>query len=152
MITVRLLEPGDEAIVTRLALDDPSFDAHPDEADPLEPLTLQDTALFLRDPSVRYWCAFEDDEVVGHLLALVHRIRSAPGFEVVLFEIGVHHTRRREAIGRQLMAALDEWVATTPIRSIWVLADDADATAFYEACGYERDDDQPTYLERTVRP
>lgn len=149
MITIRLLGPGDEAVVEGLSLDDPSFDAHPDEAQPLEPLSPTETTAFLADPAVRYWCAFDDGEVVGHLLALVHRIRSAPGFEVVLFEVGVHHARRREGIGRRLAAALDDWVATTPIRSIWVLADDEDATAFYEACGYTRAEDPPTYLERT---
>lgn len=81
---------------------------------------------------------------------MVHRVASKPGREVLLYEIGVHRTRRREGIGRALLTALDEWLAGTDIASVWVLADNDDAAAFYEACGYDRPDDQPAYLERPV--
>ena len=146
MIEVRLLGSGDEDVVAYLSLHDPEFDVSPSTAEPLEPLSLDDTAAFLADPSVKFWCAFDGDVVVGHLFCIVHPIRSAPGREVLLYEIGVHQERRREGVGSQLMAALHEWVASTEIRAMWVLADDAEATAFYESSGWAVDEDQPTYL------
>lgn len=146
MITIRRLGPGDEDVVTYLSLEDPSFDAHPGKAEPLEALSATATAAFLADPSVLHWVAFDGEEIVGHMFCVVHPIRTPPGREVLLFEIGVHHERRRQGIGRRLMGALGDWLATTDIRSAWVLADDADATAFYEACGYTVAADQPTYL------
>jgi GNAT superfamily N-acetyltransferase len=148
VISVRLLGLGDEDMVTHLSLHDPEFDVSPSTAEPLEPLSPSDTAAFLADPNVLYWCAFDGGDVVGHLFCIVHPIRSAPGREVLLYEIGVHHERRREGIGTQLMQALDDWVATNDIRAMWVLADDAEATAFYRSSGWQVASDQPTYLTR----
>ena len=151
---IRLLGPGDEALVVDLALDDAAFGHEPDVDDALEPLTADQAAGFLRDPAVRYWVAVEASEdgagqVVGQLYCVVHPIRSQPGREVLLFEIATRHDRRRQGIGRALLAALDGWMAGEGIVTAWVLADDADAAAFYAACGWTVQPDQPTYLERS---
>lgn len=150
MITIRLLGPGDEAVLGALAADGAAFERDPHTAEGSEPLSQAEAEAFLADPTVRYWVAFDGAQPVGELFCVVHRVASKPGREVLLYEIGVHRTRRREGIGRTLLAALDQWLATTNITSVWVLADNDGAAAFYQACGYDRPDDQPTYLERSV--
>lgn len=87
---------------------------------------------------------------VGELFCVIHRIAAAPGREVLLYEIGVHQEHRRRGIGRALLGALDTWLANTPITSVWLLADDAEAAEFYEACGFTSPGDQPRYFERLV--
>lgn len=157
MTTIRFLGPGDEGFLGQLADQDALFsgDGPGDAAayPPSTPLAPEVATAYLLDPATWHWGAFDDDgALVGHLHAFVHRIRHGSGFEVVLFDIAVRHDRRLQGIGRALLEELHTTTAATPCRTIWVLADNPEARAFYEAAGYVAPADQPTYLELAVPP
>jgi aminoglycoside 3-N-acetyltransferase I len=147
---IRLLAPGDEAMLAQLARDDAAFDLA-DRGSPQLPLDEADAHEYLTDPAVLHWVALEEDGlVVGHLLCHVQRRRSGAAQELLLYEIGVRDTHRRRGVGTALADAMARWMGYRGIRDVWVLGDNADAVAFYEACGFTRDDVQPTQLSRRV--
>jgi GNAT superfamily N-acetyltransferase len=102
------------------------------------------------DPSVLQWVAEEGDAVVGFLYAYVERRRTRDPFQILLYEIEVEDGRRREGIGRALVAALETWMGERGIAEVWVLADNPGAEAFYAACGFVRSERQPVQYEKRL--
>jgi GNAT superfamily N-acetyltransferase len=141
-VIVRRLGAGDEQVLAQLALDDAHFDLE-ERGGALRPLPADAAAAYLADPSVLHWIAEADDVVLGHLLAYVERRRSGDALQVLLYEIGVRAERRREGVGRALIGALEAWMRDAGAVEAWVLADNRGAEAFYAACGFERDAEQP---------
>jgi N-acetylglutamate synthase-like GNAT family acetyltransferase len=66
--------------------------------------------------------------------------------QLLLYEIGVREARRRRGIGRALVQTMSEWMDSEGISEAWVLSDNAGAEAFYGACGFTRDDEQPVQM------
>jgi ribosomal protein S18 acetylase RimI-like enzyme len=141
VISVRLLGPGDEAVLGLLNDQDADFDLE-GRGGPGRPLAAADAAAYLADEAVRHWVAEEDGSVLGFNLCYVLRRRNDAAREVLLFEIGVRRDARRRGVGRALVAALRAFMEREGIEETWVLADNPGAVAFYAACGFVRDDEQ----------
>lgn len=148
-VDVRLLGPGDGAILEFLALDDAAFDVEGRGA-PRETLAPDAAAAYLSDPAVLHWIAEQDGQVVGDLLCYVQRQWAGEQFELLLYEIGVRADHRRKGIGRRLLAAMEAWMAAHQVTTVWVLADNPGAESFYNACGFDRDVPQPVSMSRTI--
>ncbi len=147
---IRLLGPGDDRLLALLAREDAAFDV-PGRGSAKLPLEDVDAALYLADPSVLHWVALEEDgTVLGHLLCHVQRRRSGAARELLLYEIGVRDTHRLRGIGTALVDAMARWMGYSFVRDVWVLADNDEAVAFYEACGFTRDALQPLQLSRRI--
>jgi GNAT superfamily N-acetyltransferase len=138
---IRRLGAGDEAIVAQLAVEDAEFDLL-ERGAPLRPLQPDAARRYLADPGVLHWVAEEDGAVVGHLLCYVERRRSGDELQLLLYEIGVRASRRRQGIGRALLAAMRGWMTEHGVLETWVLADNPEAERFYAACGFVQDDEQ----------
>jgi len=149
MISVRLLGPGDEAVLALLNDEDADFDLA-GRGGPGRPLGAADAAAYLADPAVRHWIAEEDGRVVGFNLCYVLRRRNDAAREVLLFEIGVGQGSRRRGAGRGMVAAMRDFMAREGIREAWVLADNPDAIQFYAACGFVVDEEQGTQMLLTL--
>ncbi|MEX2646507.1 MAG: GNAT family N-acetyltransferase [Gaiellaceae bacterium] len=134
-VHIRLLGPGDEAVLALLAAEDPDFDV-PGGSVPREPTP--EPAAYLADPGVLHWVAEEDGRVVGFLLAYVQRRRAGDATQLMLYEIGVREAFRRRGVGRLLVGAMREWMEAHGVRTAWVLAT-PEAEAFYVACGFTPD-------------
>ena len=145
---IRRLGPGDEAILAQLARDDAEFDLD-DRSEESPPLSDADAAAYLADANVVHWIDVRDDQIAGFLVCHVLRLRSKEARELVLYEIGVHRDHRRRGVGRGLVEACLAWMRRHAMRTIWVLADNAGAEAFYEACGFVREAPQPVMFIRT---
>jgi ribosomal protein S18 acetylase RimI-like enzyme len=146
---IRRLGPGDEALLAQLAREDPAYDLDERSA-PASPLSSIDATAYLTDPGVLHWVDERDGMVAGFLLCHVLRMRSKQAQELVLYEIGVHREMRRRGIGRALVDACVTWMRAHGIHTIWVLADNPGAEAFYLACRFTREREQPTMLVRVV--
>ncbi|WP_165795265.1 GNAT family N-acetyltransferase [Deinococcus koreensis] len=145
--TVRRLRPGDEGALEYVAREETDFT---DEA-PSPPLAPADARAYLSDPHVWHWHAEDDSgQPVGFLMAYVHRQRHGSALHVMFDEIGVREAWRRRGVGRALLAALHGQMREAGIGEVWVLADNPEAQAFYEACGYEVDELQGVMLTREV--
>lgn len=120
---VRLLRPGDETIVERLATREPR------------------TAL-LRDPRTIFLVAFDDGAPVGFVLA--YELPRRHGFDVTLFvyEIEVSAACRRQGIGARLLHELETIARGRGIEEAFVLtdADNLAAMRLYERAGGRRSD------------
>ena len=120
---VRVLEPGDEAVVERLATREPR------------------TAL-LQDPRTIFLVAFDDGEPVGFVLA--YALPRRHGFNVTLcvYEIEVDAARRRQGIGTRLLRELEQVARQRGIEEGFVLTDDDNVAAMrlYESAGGVRND------------
>ncbi len=149
-ITIERLGVGDEAIIQQLALDDAAFGLEPDDDEPLIALDDQSARQFLANPAVLYWVARDGAVITGFLYCVVVPLRSGEGSEVLLYEIGVHHQWRRHGIGHSLIQTMEAWMAEHAMSAVWVLADNPAATTFYQACGFAIEDEQPTYLVKSV--
>ena len=148
-MNIRRLGAGDERVLAQLALDDAAFDLA-ERGRALRPLEPDAAAAYLADPSVLHWVAEEDGVVLGHMLAYVERRRSGEALQALLYEIGVRAERRREGIGRALVGALEQWMSDAGAPEAWVLADNPGAEAFYAACGFLRDGEQPVSFTRRL--
>jgi len=139
---IRRLRAGDEDVLRLLAERDPEFDIADRHETPqaLEPLTDVQARTYLSDPTVLFWVAEQADEVVGFLSCNVMPYRAQPARELMLYEIGVNRDHRRQGIGRSLVAAMTDWMASNGIDEVWLGADNEGAEAFYLACGFEVDD------------
>ena len=149
MITLRRLAPGDEAVLTGLALEDEAFEVE-GRGRPREPIGAAAAAEYLEDGHVVHWVAEADGAVIGHLLCYLQRRRADQPLQLMLYEIGVDAAHRRQGVGRALVAEMDRWMADNGVTKVWVLADEGDAEAFYKACGFSRDDRQPAQMSRRV--
>ena len=146
---MRLLGPGDEAVLALLNTEDADFDLE-GRGGPGRPLAAADAAAYLADPAVRHWVAEEDGRVVGFNLCYVLRRRNDDPREVLLFEIGVRQDARRRGAGRAMVEAMRAFMEREGIDVAWVLADNPGAIAFYAACGFVRDEEQGTQMLLTV--
>jgi ribosomal protein S18 acetylase RimI-like enzyme len=124
-IEVRLLGPGDAAVLARIAED--TFD------EPPEPAL---TAEFLADPRHHVAVALADGVVVGFASG-VHYVHPDKPAELFVNEVGVSPAHQRRGIGRRVLAALLEHGATLGCVKAWVLTEpeNAAARALYAAGG-----------------
>lgn len=144
--TVRRLGPGDESALARIAREETDFTGE----EPSPPLTAEAARTFLSDPAVWHWHAEADGQPVGFLLAYVHRQRHGDARHVMFEEIGVREQWRRRGVGRALVDALHDQMRLEGIEEVWVLADNPEAQAFYENCGYTVDELQGVMLSRQI--
>lgn len=142
---IRLLGPGDEPVLALLAADEASFDL-PGRSGPRPPLDDLDAAAYLNDPSVLHWVFEEEGTLVGFLLCYLERRRAGASRQLLVYEIGVRAEHRRRGVGRALVEAMREWMAQHDVTEAWVLADNPGAEAFYGACGFVRDEEQPVQM------
>lgn len=150
MRIIRRLRPGDEHLLAMLAAADQRFDLDGRGA-AREPLTAQQAAAFLRDQQVLFWMAFDhppvgDETITGFLYCLVVPLRSAPGRELLLYEIGVHEGFRRRGIGTGLIDEMVTWMREHETKEAWVLADNPGAVRFYRARGFSRHRGMARYM------
>jgi ribosomal protein S18 acetylase RimI-like enzyme len=149
VLAIRLLGSGDEAVIATLAEEGASFDVE-GRRNSRAPLPDAAAGDYLTDEQVLHWVAEEDGTVVGHLLCYVQRRRAGSPFQLMLYEIGVRKDQRRQGVGRALMSEMEEWMRENRVASVWVLADNDAAEAFYAACGFSRDDPQPVQMSRRL--
>lgn len=128
-----------------LAEDEADFDLG-ERSSAQQPVTGEDARAYLRDPGVLHWVAEEDGVIVGHLLSYVERRRAGFPRQLLLYEIGVREPRRRRGVGRALVQAMRAWMDREGVSAAWVLSDNPEAEAFYAACGFTRDDEQPVQM------
>jgi len=150
-VAIKRLGPGDEATLELLAKDDADFDleGHSHALPPLKPSMAQ---RYLANPAVLHWVAVQDGVVTGFLYCAHLLLRSHPGQELLLYEIGVRKADRRKGVGRALLAHMARWMQKSEISEVWVCADNRVAVDFYRGCGFERGEPQPVYLTRSVEP
>jgi GNAT superfamily N-acetyltransferase len=146
---IRLLGPGDEALLALLAEEEQDFDL-PGRVTPRTPLAHADAVAYLGDPSVLHWVAEEDGRVVGDLLCYVERRWIGAPCQLLLYEIGVREADRRRGIGTALVETMRRWMEKESIEEVWVLADNRGAEDFYASCGFVRDDEQGVLMTLTV--
>ena len=149
-LVVRRLGPLDESVLTVLARDDADFDMG-DARGPRPPLGGEAARSHLANPHVLHWAAWAGAEVVGFVFCLVLPMRKEPARELLLYEIGVREAWRRRGVGRQLIAAMTDWMRTERIETAWVLAGHEGAERFYEACGFQQGTEPAAYLELHLR-
>ncbi|NJK79201.1 MAG: GNAT family N-acetyltransferase [Chloroflexaceae bacterium] len=148
-ITIQRLVPGDEPILHQLAIDSAHFE-QPGHGAPLQPLEPDAAQRYLANPAVLHWVAMDDITVVGSLYCTVIPCNAEEEYEVLLYEIGVHHQWRRHGVGRMLLVAMEEWMQQHAVSTVWVLADNPAAAEFYRACGFVVEAEQPVYMTRTL--
>lgn len=144
-ITIRRLGPGDEGVLELLAAEDADFDLR-GRGSPRTPLSARAAAEYLTEPSVLHWIAEDSTTVAGHVLCYIERRRAGDARQLLLYEIGVREAYRRRGVGRALVRAMQDWMRQEGLREAWVLADGTGADAFYAACGFVRDRDQPIQM------
>ncbi len=133
---VRRMGVADEAVLAVLAREAFDFDLD-DRDEGAEPLASEAAQAYLADPSVVHWVAEEDGVVLGHLYAMIVRQRAGRRpLEMLLYEIGVRKNARRRGVGSALVAEMHRFMADRDIEDVWVLADNPEAIAFYESCGF----------------
>lgn len=49
-------------------------------------------------------------------------------------------------VGTALVQAMRQWMRDEDVTEAWVLADNSGAEAFYAACGFVRNDEQPVQM------
>jgi GNAT superfamily N-acetyltransferase len=141
---IRRLGPGDEAVLAVLAADEEDFELEERDAQRAA-VTGADAAAYLSDPSVLHWVAEENGAVIGFLLAYVERRRVDEPRQLLLYEIGVRKAHRRRGVGSALVEAMRTWMRENDVSEAWVPAD-PEVEAFYAACGFVRDDEQPVQM------
>jgi N-acetylglutamate synthase-like GNAT family acetyltransferase len=136
-LRIRRLAAGDEPVLAFLAEEAPDFDLA-GRTSPERPLSAEDAAAYLAEPTVMHWVAEEEERIVGELLCHLLRLPSAEGRELLLYSIGVRATDRRRGVGTALVHEMLEWMKRARVPEVWVLADNPGAEAFYAACGFTR--------------
>jgi len=125
--TVRVLGPGDAAILDRVA---PGVFDH--DVDP------RWTAEFFADPRHRLVVALDAETVVG-MASAVHYVHPDKAPELFVNEVGVAPSHQGQGIGRRLMEALLDHAQALGCREAWVLTDydNAAARRLYASVGGE---------------
>jgi aminoglycoside 3-N-acetyltransferase I len=120
-ITIRLLAPGDEAVVGRLATYEGSGDPE----------------ALLADPRTLLLVAFDSERPVGFVLAHVLPRRHGDPAELFVYEVEVAESHRRRGIASALLARLGDLARERGIRSGFVLTepDNGPANALYRDAG-----------------
>jgi len=150
-VAIKRLGPGDEATLELLAREDADFDLE-GRSSALPPLKASMAQRYLANPSVLHWVAVQDGVVTGFLYCAHLLLRSHPGQELLLYEIGVRAAHRRKGVGRALLDYMARWMQKNEISEVWVCADNRVAVDFYRGCGFASEEPQPVYLTRTVEP
>ena len=150
-VSIRRLGPGDEAVLELLATEDEDFDldGRSEQLSPLKPSMAQ---RYLANPGVLHWVAVADGVVTGFLYCAHLLLRTDPGQELLLYEIGVRKAHRRQGVGRALLDHMARWMQSNDLSVVWVLADNRVAVDFYRGCGFANEEPQPVYMTRTVDP
>jgi GNAT superfamily N-acetyltransferase len=148
-IQIRRLGPGDEAVLQQLAADEPEFDVA-GRSEPAEPVSRADAAAYLADPAVLHWVAEDDGLVVGDLLCYVERRSTKRPRDLLLYEIGVRESYRRQGIGTTLLEVMRKWMEDESVEEGWVLADNPEAEKFYASFGFARDEQQPVQMSLSL--
>lgn len=110
-LSIRLLDAGDVAVLTRVAPDVFDNDLDPER-----------TREFLRDPRHHLAVALDNDMVVGFASG-VHYVHPDKPPELWINEVGVAPTHRRQRIGQQVLRALFDRGRELGCREAWVLTD-----------------------------
>jgi len=126
-IEVRVLKPGEEGVLGRLARD--VFDA------PVDP---QLAAEFVNDPRLHLAVALDDGVVVG-MASGVHYVHPDKPAEFWVNEVGVAASHRRLGLGRALLDALFARARELGCRQAWVATEPGNeaARALYSSVGGE---------------
>ena len=148
-LSIKRLGPGDEATLELLAKEDAAFDLE-GRGSPLSPLKPALAQRYLANPGVLHWVAFEDNVPTGFLVCNLVLLRSGLGQELLLYEVGVRMSARRQGIGRALLSHMESWMQSNDVREVWVCADNQVAVEFYRGCGFQLEGEQPVYLTRTL--
>ncbi len=148
-VSIKRLGPGDEATLELLAIEDGDFDLDAGGT-PLVPLKPAMAQRYLANPAVLHWVAIADGQVTGFLYCCHLLLRSDPGQELLLYEVGVRSAWRRRGVGRALLDHMEKWMKSNDMSVVWVCADNRVAVDFYRGCGFSSEDAQPTYLTREV--
>lgn len=124
-VEIRMLGPGDEKVLTRVA---PGVFDH--DVDPAL------SAEFLHDPRHHLSVALEAGTVVGFASA-VHYVHPDKPAELWVNEVGVAPTHQRRGLGQQLLRALFTRGRELGCREAWVLTSPANGAAIrlYESVG-----------------
>jgi GNAT superfamily N-acetyltransferase len=124
-VTIRLLGPGDAALLERVGED--VFDYEVDA---------RLAAEFLGDPRHHLAVALDGALVVG-MASGVHYVHPDKQPELWINEVGVAPTHQGRGIGRRMLAALFAHARTLGCGEAWVLTDQANAAArrLYAAAG-----------------
>jgi ribosomal protein S18 acetylase RimI-like enzyme len=132
MIEVRVLHPGDERLLRRVA---PCvFDKVVD---------VENSANFLRDPRYHLAVAVEEGMVVGFVSAIDYLHPDKPP-ELWINEVGVSPSHRKRDVARNLLGALLEVARSAGCRHAWVLTDRSNSAAmrlYASAGGNEAQED-----------
>jgi ribosomal protein S18 acetylase RimI-like enzyme len=147
---IRRLGPGDERFLATLAREDADFDVE-GRSGAQRPLRTGAARAFLADPHVLLWIERHGAEIAGFLYCTLIRLRAGEPLELLLYEIGVRKARRRQSVGRRLLAAMFHWMREHRVAEVWVLADNPGAVKFYERCRFRVAKDAPVYMTARVR-
>ena len=138
-ISVRRLGPGDEAVLTLLAIDSQRYEEE-DVAATDVPLAPADAATFLADDRTHLLVAFAKDEPIGFVVVneLLHRHTFTRMF--LVYEIGVATSDRRQGVGLALLDAVRELARDRGVPEGFVLTNESNgpAMALYAAAGGTR--------------
>jgi len=124
-VTIRLLGPGDAAVLDRVA--EEVFDHEVDG---------RLAAEFLHDPRHHLAVALDGALVVG-MASAVHYVHPDKQPELWVNEVGVAPTHQGRGIGRRMLAALFAHARALGCDEAWVLTDEANTAArrLYAAAG-----------------
>ena len=148
-VSVRLLGPDDVEVLVQLCREAPDFDLEGREPS-VEPPGHDAATRYLSHPDVLHWVAETEGRVNGFLVCFVQYLWHEPARELMLYEIGVRASARRQGIGRALVATMEAWILEHGIEDVWVPADNPGAEAFYRTCGFERDDEQAVMMSKSL--
>lgn len=90
-IEIRRLQPGDEAVLEYLATNDADFDVA-GRGSPLKPLPQAAAHAYLVNDAVLFWITHDDKRITGFLSCVLIPLRANGAHEILLYEIGVHHS------------------------------------------------------------
>jgi ribosomal protein S18 acetylase RimI-like enzyme len=138
-VSVRRLTPGDEEVLTRLALDGERYEE--DGVAEIEvPLAPAEASAFLADDSTHLLVAFERDDPVGFVVVneLFHRHTFTRMF--LVYEIGVVNEQRRRGVARALLDAVRSLAVERGLAEGFVLTNESNPAAMglYAAAGGTR--------------
>jgi ribosomal protein S18 acetylase RimI-like enzyme len=152
-LRIRRLAAGDEPVLALLAEEAPDFDLA-GRTSPELPLSAEDAAAYLGEPTVLHWVAEDEERIVGELLCHLLRLPSGEGRELLLYSIGVRARDRRRGVGAALVQEMLAWMRRAGVPEVWVLADNPSAEAFYSACGFTcgGENDQGVLMLRDAGP
>jgi len=150
-VAIKRLGPGDEATLELLSREDADFDLE-ERSKALPALKPSMATRYLANPAVLHWVASQDGVVTGFLYCVHLLLRSHPGHELLLYEIGVRKAYRRRGVGRALLDHMERWMQKSEVSEVWVCADNRVAVDFYRGCGFASEEPQPVYLTRSVEP